>query len=96
MMFIRLAKLFFDLPGSHSLKDKRQVRQRIVDRTVHKFRISVAEVEAADAHSCLVLGLAVVSGTEAQAIRQMDQVIRFIEDISEAELADSDFWTVTD
>ena len=43
-MFIASAKLSFYILHSTSLKDKRQVRRGLVDKTRHRFNVSVAEV----------------------------------------------------
>ena len=85
-MYVYSAKLTFHIEFSASLKDKRQVRRSIVDRTQQKFNASVAEIGTQDVHQTLTIGVAVVSGEAAHAQRSLDEIIRFMEGNTEAEL----------
>ncbi|MDO8357540.1 MAG: DUF503 domain-containing protein [Nitrospirota bacterium] len=49
------------IPGSQSLKDKRQVLLSLKDRLREKFNLSVAEVDGQDLWQKAVLGLACVA-----------------------------------
>ena len=55
----------------------------------HKFNVSVAEVEAQDIHQTLVLGIAWVTGSVRQSDSILEQVLRFVENHTEAEILDS-------
>ena len=79
-------KLTFYIHHSMSLKDKRQVCRSIVDRTRKRFNASVSEVDTQDEHKTLTLGVAVVSGEAAHARQSLDEIIRFMEEHTEAEL----------
>lgn len=79
-------KLVFHLPHSHSLKDKRKVRRSIVERTKHRFNVSIAEVDTQDVLQTLTIGLAVVSGEHYHAKESMEEILRFIEEHIDAEL----------
>ena len=79
-MFDLSAKLTFFIPHSASLKDKRQVRRSLIDKTRHKFNVSVAEVDTQEVHQTLTIGIAVVSGDIAHAQRSLDEIIRFMEE----------------
>ncbi len=87
-MFTISAKLEFYIPHSHSLKDKRMVRRRLTDRIRSKFNVSVAEVDCQDMLQRLVIGVATVSSTLTQAKKIMDEIIRYAEQDTEAELID--------
>ncbi len=81
------AILTFSIPYAQSLKDKRQVRRSLIERTRHKFNAAVAEVDTQDAHQTLTIGVAVVSGEVAHAQKMLDEVIAFMEEnAEEAEL----------
>ena len=80
------AKLTFYIPHSTSLKDKRQIRRSLVDKTRQKFNASVAEVDTQDMHQTLTVGVAVVSGEAAHAQNMLDEIIRFMEEHADAEL----------
>jgi uncharacterized protein YlxP (DUF503 family) len=82
------AKLTFYIPQAHSLKDKRKVVRSIIDKARRKFNASVAEVDTQDAHQTLTLGVAVVSGEHAHARNMLDEIVRFMEEIAEAELVE--------
>jgi len=85
-MFTLSAKLTFHIPHAASLKDKRQVRRSLIDKTRQRFNVSIAEVGTQDIHQTLTIGIAVVSGDAAHAQRSLDEVIRFMEANVEAEL----------
>ena len=79
-------KLVFFIPHSHSLKDKRQIRRSILEKTKHRFNVSIAEVDTQDVLQTLTIGLAVVSGEHFHAKTSMEEMIRFIEEHIDAEL----------
>ena len=84
------AKLTFHIPHAQSIKDKRQVCRSLIDKTRHRFNVSIAEVDTQDIHKTLTLGVAVVSGEYAHAQKILDEVIRHLE-----ESADAEFQSVT-
>jgi len=80
------AKLTFYVPQAQSLKDKRMVVRRTIDKTRHKYNASVAEVDTQDIHQTMTLGIAVVSGEYSHAQNMLDDIVRFMERAAEAEL----------
>ena len=87
-MHVLSAKLTFYIPSSTSLKDKRQVCRSIIDKTRHRFNISISEVATQDSHTTLTLGIAVVSGSNSHAQKMLDEIIRYLEAHTEAELVE--------
>jgi len=85
-MYTISTQLVFHISHAHSLKDKRQVRRSIIDKTKHRFNASIAEVATQDIIQTLTLGIAVVSGESHRARESMDEIIRFIEGHIDAEL----------
>lgn len=85
-MYTLSAKLAFYIAHAVSLKDKRQVRKSLIDKTRHKFNVSVAEVDTQDIHQTLTIGIAVVSGDAAHARHSLEEVIRYMEEHADAEL----------
>ncbi|MCL2235798.1 MAG: DUF503 domain-containing protein [Defluviitaleaceae bacterium] len=79
-MYVKAAKLTFRVEWAQSLKDKRQVRRSLVDKTRQKFNASVAEVGATESHQTLVIGICMVSGDLNHAGQSLDEIIRFMED----------------
>ena len=57
-----------------------------MEKVRQRFHASVAEVDTQDLHQTLTIGVAVVSGEAAQALRFMDEIIRYLEASSQAEL----------
>ena len=80
------AKLTFHIAFAGSLKDKRQVRRSLVDKTRLRFNASVAEVDTQDNHKILTIGVAVVSGDASHAQNSLDEIIRYMEGNTDAEL----------
>ena len=70
---VGVCRIAFCLPGNDSLKGKRRVVRRIVDRTRNKFNAAVAEVGALDEHRRRVLGFAVVSNDARHANSMLDK-----------------------
>jgi uncharacterized protein YlxP (DUF503 family) len=84
------AKLTFHIPYAHSLKDKRTVARGLIEKTRHKYNASVAEVDTQEMHQTLTLGVAVVSGEYSHAQNMLDDIIRFMERNTDAELISVD------
>jgi len=80
------AKLTFQIPYAQSLKDKRMVARSLIDKTRRKYNASVAEVSTQETHQILTLGIAVVSGEHSHARNMLDDIIRFMERNTDAEL----------
>ncbi len=78
-MVIGVCTIHLDLPGCHSLKDKRRILKSILARLGNDFNISVAEVERNDAWQHAVLGVACVSSDQGNVHRLLTKVVRSIE-----------------
>ena len=85
-MYIQSAKLVFHIPYAATLKDKRQVRRSLIDKAKQRFNASIAEVDTQDKHQVLTIGIAVVSGDAAHAQNSLEEIIRFMENNTDAEL----------
>ncbi|MCL1997363.1 MAG: DUF503 domain-containing protein [Turicibacter sp.] len=87
-MFTKSAKLTFYLQQSQSLKDKRQIRRSIIQKTRNKFNVSAAEIATQDNHKMLTIGIATVSGEVAHLENSLDEIIRYMANNANAELSD--------
>lgn len=85
-MHIESAKLTFHIANANSLKDKRQVCRSLIDKARRRFNASVAEVDTQDIHRTLTVGVAVLSGDASHARRSLDEIVRFMETHTDAEL----------
>ena len=90
-MFVLSAKLTFYIAHGTSLKDKRRVRQSIIEKTRRKFNAAIAEIDTQDILQTLTIGVAVVSADAAHRQSYLRAVIRFMEEQAEAELMSADF-----
>ena len=85
-MTVISVKLTFYIPYSTSLKDKRQVCRSLVDKSRQRFNASIAEVDTQDLHQILTIGVAVVSGDAGHAQQYIDEIIRFMDESTDAEM----------
>ena len=79
-------KLILYAPWVHSLKEKRMVVKSLCGKAAAKFNIAVAEVEELDVHQTIVLGVACVTNEGAHCDSILDNVLRFVEKNTEAEV----------
>jgi uncharacterized protein len=87
-MIVSTLRVKLYAPACHSLKDKRMIVKSILQRSRNKFNISIAEIEEQDYHQTIVIGVACVSNSRVQANAVLDEVMRFIEENTEAEITD--------
>ena len=86
-MIVALARLSLYIPHSHSLKEKRAVVRKLVDRMQARFKLHLAEVGGQDTWQRAVLGFALV-GSDGQKLAQMtDEMLRAIQSMAEGELS---------
>lgn len=78
-MIVGCMQLTLTLPENTSLKGKRSVVKRVVERVHHKFRVAVAEVATQDDHQCATIGIVCVSNSATQCETALQHVLRFIE-----------------
>ena len=82
------AKLTFYIPYAASLKDKRQVRRSLIEKTRRMFNASISEVDTQDLHQTLTIGIAVVSSEVSHAQNSLNEIIRFMEEHADADLTE--------
>ena len=87
-MVIGISRVSLSLPANDSLKGKRKIVRRIVDRTRNQFNAAVAEVGALDRHRACEIGLAVVSNDARHANSMLDTIVAFISGLTEAVVID--------
>ena len=83
-MVIGVSRISLSLPGNDSLKGKRRVIRRIVDRSRNQFNVAIAEVGRLDEHRAAELGVSVVSNDASHANSMLDNVLTFISGLTEA------------
>ncbi len=83
-MIIGTGKIYLFANWAHSLKEKRMVVKSIIDKTKHKFNVSIAEVDDQDLHQSIVIGIACVTTSTRHADSIIQNVLNFIEGNTEA------------
>jgi uncharacterized protein YlxP (DUF503 family) len=81
---VGVCQISLSLPGVTSLKAKRSIVRKVLDRTANRFNVSVAEVGLQDTHRQAVLGFAVVSSDRRHANAMLDSIASFVEGAGEA------------
>jgi len=89
-MVIGVCQLELFLHDNASLKGKRQVLKSIIQKTRHRFNVSISEVEAQDLWQKAILGICAVGSDQPFVNSTLDKVVQFIEQTQLADVADSD------
>ncbi len=76
--------LFMD--GVGSLKGKRQIVLKILDRTRHRFPVSISEVDMQDLWQRARLGYCVVGSSREVVDRVLQQVVDYVESLQLAQV----------
>ena len=87
-MVVGVCQILLSLPGVTSLKGKRSIVRKVLDRTSNRFNVSAAEVGRQDVHRQAVIGFAVVSSDRRHANAMLDSIASFVEGASEAVVMD--------
>ena len=86
--YIGVCKIALRMPDVSSLKGKRQIVKKIVERTKNRFNVSGAEVGALDRHREAALCF-VTAGNEGAFVNSVaDKVLAFVENTCLAEISD--------
>lgn len=87
---MKIAVLSFRLyaPWVHSLKEKRMIVRSMIAKLKNRFHVSAAEIEEQDTHQIIVIGVAAIVPHQAMADSLMDEISRFVEENTEAEILD--------
>ena len=87
---MKIAVMSFRLyaPWVHSLKEKRMIVRGLIAKLQNRFHVSAAEIEEQDTHQIIVIGVAAIVPHQAIADSMMDEISRFVEENTEAEILD--------
>jgi uncharacterized protein YlxP (DUF503 family) len=85
-MVVGIVKLELRIPHSRSLKAKRSVVKKVLERTRSRFNVTVAEVDKQDVHSRAVIGCAMVGSDQRYVNGAVDKILDFIEGLAVAEV----------
>ena len=87
-MHVLLIKLSLQIPGAHSLKDKRRQVKSLKDRLSSRFNASVAEVDALDNWQQAVIAVCVISNDRSYLDKQYSLVETLVLEYTELVLID--------
>lgn len=73
-------------PWVHSLKEKRMIVKSILGKIKNKFNVSASEIDAQDIHQTIVIGVAAIVAHQAQADSMEEEILKFVEMNTEAEI----------
>jgi len=88
-MVLGVVELELLIPESGSLKEKRSIVKRVVNRTRSRFNVTIAEVGKQDVRSRAVVGCAMVGSDRRYVNGAVDKLISFVEGLSLAEILDA-------
>jgi uncharacterized protein YlxP (DUF503 family) len=63
-----------EIPGAHSLKDRRQVLRSMKDKLRHAFNLSIAELDSGAILNRATLGIAVISASTSYLTGQLELI----------------------
>lgn len=87
-MIIAVMSFRLYAPWVHSLKEKRMIVRSMIAKMQNRFHVSAAEIEEQDTHQIIVIGVAAIVPHQAMADSLMDEISRFVEENTEAEILD--------
>lgn len=90
-MIVGTCEVTFRAEWVSSLKEKRMVVKSLVEKTRHKFNVSVAEVNRQDEHKTIVIGFACVTNERRHADSMIQHILDFMEKNTEAELLSAEY-----
>ena len=94
-MFVGIARYDFLVPGSTSLKDKRQAVRHVVGGLRAKFNASVAEVDHQDLRQRGAIAVSCVSESSFHARKMLQEIERFVRNQYAIEVLDATVEVVT-
>ena len=79
-MFVGACRIRLHLPGSQSLKDKRQVVKSVLARVRAQFEVAAAEVDDLESWQLATLGLTCATNDARHAQDVLEHAARYIEE----------------
>lgn len=78
-MRIGVLRAYFQIPGAHSLKEKRRVMRSLKDRLFSQFNVSVAEIGSNDIWQAGEIGIVTVGNERRHIDSVMQKVMNFVD-----------------
>ncbi len=90
-MVVGICRIDLRIHGNNSLKGKRQILRKLIDRIKNKFNVSIAEVGDNDVLQSARIGFCVVGNNQRYINSALDKITSFIENMNIAEVCDSEW-----
>lgn len=78
-MIVGICQLDLHIPANQSLKGKRHVIRKLIDRVRHRFNVAISEVGDNDLWQRAQIGICTVGNDRRHINSSLDNVINFIE-----------------
>jgi len=85
-MVVGVCKLDLRIPENHSLKEKRHVLRKLIDRVRTRFNVAISEVGDNDLWQRAQMGFCTVGNDRRHINSSLDKVIYFIEQMNLVEM----------
>lgn len=94
-MIVGACRITLMLQGVSSLKEKRGLVKRIVEKTKNRFNMSVSETDYNDMWQKSEVGIAMIGNDSIYINSQLDKAVNFIEAMNLAEIIDIEIEVVS-
>jgi uncharacterized protein YlxP (DUF503 family) len=94
-MVIGVCRIHLRIPESHSLKEKRHVIRKVIDRVRHRFNVAISEVDDNDLWQRAQIGFCTVGNDRRFVNSSLDKIIDFIEKMYLAEVIEKEMEIIT-
>jgi uncharacterized protein YlxP (DUF503 family) len=94
-MVVGICQLDFRIPENHSLKGKRHVIRKLIDRVRHRFNVAISEVGDNDLWQRAQIGICTVGNDRRHINSSLDKVLDFIEKMNLVEMVHTEMEIIT-
>jgi uncharacterized protein len=88
-MIVSMLQILIEVPGLFSIKEKRRIIKSLKDKLIHKYKLSVAEVDYHDSLKFIQIGAALVSNSKVHGESVLNKMFRYVEDNVPGRIMDS-------
>ncbi|MCJ7705035.1 MAG: DUF503 domain-containing protein [Desulfobacterales bacterium] len=94
-MVIGICQLHLRIPETHSLKEKRHVIRKLIDRVRHRFNVAISEVGDNDLWQRSRIGICTVGNDRRFVNSSLDKITDFIEKMYLADIIEKEIEILT-
>lgn len=77
-MIVGILSVSLQVPGSQSLKDKRQVIKSLIEKTKNRFNVAVAEIGDQELWQRALIGIVTIANDKKFVNQVLDKVLNFV------------------